>query len=141
VKEQDARLSAPSPPRDKSAPPPVQESPFGENNSGSGSEAAVESSESVKLPGDAGFLQLRIVPDDNSCLFSAVGVVFEGGIEAAQKLRKGELELESGWQAMFRDWIRSHLRHIFCRPVADGPKVVADAIRADPDNYSDAVLG
>ncbi|WVF69019.1 hypothetical protein IAT40_003793 [Kwoniella sp. CBS 6097] len=49
----------------------------------------VESSNSVALPGrDAGYLQLRVVPDDNSCLFSAVGVVFEGGIEAAQKLRK-----------------------------------------------------
>ncbi|KAK8858770.1 hypothetical protein IAR55_002999 [Kwoniella newhampshirensis] len=49
----------------------------------------VESAESVALPGrDAGFLQLRVVPDDNSCLFSAIGVVFEGGIEAGQTLRK-----------------------------------------------------
>ncbi|AFR98666.2 ubiquitin thioesterase OTU1 [Cryptococcus neoformans C23] len=47
-----------------------------------------ESGESVALPGrDAGYLQLRVVPDDNSCLFSAIGVVFEGGIEAAQRLR------------------------------------------------------
>lgn len=50
----------------------------------------MESSESVALPGrDAGFLQLRVVPDDNSCLFSSFGVVFEGGVEAAQKLRRG----------------------------------------------------
>ncbi|WVQ73375.1 hypothetical protein IAR50_002946 [Cryptococcus sp. DSM 104548] len=47
-----------------------------------------EDANSVALPGrDAGYLQLRIVPDDNSCLFSAVAVVFEGGIHAAQKLR------------------------------------------------------
>ena len=41
------------------------------------------------MPGDGGILLLRKVPDDNSCLFSAIGVVFEGGIDAAQKLRKG----------------------------------------------------
>lgn len=49
-----------------------------------------ESSESVALPGrDAGFLQLRVVPDDNSCLFSAIAVVFEGGVEGGKGLRKG----------------------------------------------------
>ncbi|ORY30552.1 OTU-domain-containing protein [Naematelia encephala] len=53
------------------------------------SSSAEESSDSVALPGrDAGFLQLRVVPDDNSCLFSAIGVVFEGGIEANKALRK-----------------------------------------------------
>lgn len=49
--------------------------------------------ESVALPGDAGYLQLRVVPDDNSCLFSALGVIFEGGIESAQKLRRGGPEI------------------------------------------------
>jgi ubiquitin thioesterase OTU1 len=61
----------------------------------------------VELPGDNGFLELRVVPDDNSCLFSAVGVVFEGGIEAAGKLRG----------------------------------VVVDAIRGDPETYSEVMLG
>jgi len=90
VKELDARLSAPSPPRDKSAPPPpVPESP--------GGNVPVETTNSIRLPGDAGYLQLRIVPDDNACLFSAVGVVFEGGIEAAQKLRKGMDQWASGY--------------------------------------------
>ncbi|GMK57307.1 hypothetical protein CspeluHIS016_0401410 [Cutaneotrichosporon spelunceum] len=99
VKELDAELSAPQPPR---APAPVAESPLAAND------MPLEAAESVALPGrDAGFLQLRIVPDDNSCLFSAVSVVFEGGIDAAQKLRK----------------------------------VVADALRADPDTYSDVMLG
>jgi len=42
---------------------------------------------SVELPGDNGFLELRVVPDDNSCLFSAIGVVFLGGIESAGDLR------------------------------------------------------
>ncbi|KAL1413133.1 ubiquitin-specific protease otu1 [Vanrija albida] len=101
VKEQDAALSAPSPPRDKPAPKP-QLSPLEDGD------VPVEASESVKLPGlDAGYLQLRVVPDDNSCLFSAIGLVFEGGIGAAQSLRK----------------------------------VVADAIKADPVNYSDVILG
>ncbi len=82
VKELDAELSAPQPP----APAPVAESPL------PAGDIPLEASESVALPGrDAGFLQLRVVPDDNSCLFSAVAVVFEGGIEAAQKLRKGTI--------------------------------------------------
>ncbi|KAK4684105.1 ubiquitin thioesterase OTU1, partial [Tremellales sp. Uapishka_1] len=67
VKALSQTLSAPSP-----LPPPKAE-PGGE---------------SVALPGrDAGFLQLRVVPDDNACLFSAVAVVFEGGIEGGHKLR------------------------------------------------------
>jgi len=61
----------------------------------------------VKLPGDNGFLELRVVPDDNSCLFSAIGVVFLGGIDSAQELRR----------------------------------VVVDAIRKDPDTYSEVMLG
>ena len=66
-----------------------------------------DSGDSVKLPGDNGFLELRVVPDDNSCLFSAIGVVFLGGIDSAQELRR----------------------------------VVVDAIRKDPDTYSEVMLG
>lgn len=88
VKELDEELSAPRPPVDPPAPGPLAESPLTEGD------IPIEAAESVALPGrDAGFLQLRVVPDDNSCLFSAVGVVFEGGIGAASKLRKGGLEL------------------------------------------------
>jgi ubiquitin thioesterase OTU1 len=61
----------------------------------------------VELPGDNGFLELRKVPDDNSCLFSAIGVVFLGGMDEAQGLRG----------------------------------VVVDAIRGDPDTYSEVMLG
>lgn len=73
-----------------SAPEPMRpESPLEEGD------IPVESSESVALPGrDAGFLQLRVVPDDNSCLFSAVGVVFEGGIQGGKGLRKGRSSLK-----------------------------------------------
>ncbi len=51
-------------------------------------------SESIQLPGrDNGWLQLRVVPDDNSCLFSAVGVVSEGGMgkDVVKRLRAREL--------------------------------------------------
>ena len=61
----------------------------------------------MELPGNNGWLELRKVPDDNSCLFSAVGVVFLGGIETAGDLRK----------------------------------VVVDAIKKDPDTYSEVMLG
>ena len=33
----------------------------------------------IDLPGGAGIMQHRIVPDDNSCLFSSLGIVFKGG--------------------------------------------------------------
>jgi len=69
-------LSAPSPPR--------PESPLGP------ADIPLEGNESLAVPGrDAGYLQLRVVPDDNSCLFSAVAIVFEGGIEGGASLRKG----------------------------------------------------
>lgn len=61
----------------------------------------------MELPGGNGFLELRVVPDDNSCLFSAIGVVFLGGIESAGELRG----------------------------------VVVDAIRNNPDTYSEVMLG
>jgi len=56
---------------------------------------------------DAGILVHRIVPDDNSCLFSSVALVFEQDMKKAPKIRE----------------------------------VVADAIRKDPDTWSDAILG
>ncbi|ESK94608.1 otu-like cysteine [Moniliophthora roreri MCA 2997] len=37
---------------------------------------------------DGGFLVHRVVPDDNSCLFSSVALIFEQGISKASKLRQ-----------------------------------------------------
>lgn len=68
MKVQDAAISAPTPPQ-----------------------AAAPSGDSVTLPGDAGTLELRVVPDDNSCLFSAIGIIFEGGIKGGEGLRRGML--------------------------------------------------
>lgn len=83
VKELDAELSAP-----RSPPVRVRDSPLMEN------EIPLETKDSVQVKGhDAGYVQLRIVPDDNSCLFSSVAVVFEGGMDKAQELRKGELHI------------------------------------------------
>lgn len=83
MKELDAELSAP-----RSPPPRARDSPLLEN------EIPLETKDSVQVKGhDAGYIQLRIVPDDNSCLFSSVAVVFEGGLDKAQELRKGKLEV------------------------------------------------
>lgn len=92
--EQVIVTSAPSaaapPPRPEPTPPPSIKSLNQTLSAPTPPSAANEvGEESVALPGDAGYLQLRVVPDDNSCLFSALGVVFEGGIESAQKLRRG----------------------------------------------------
>jgi len=40
------------------------------------------------VPTDGGVLIHRVVPDDNSCLFSSVGVVFEQDMGAAARLRQ-----------------------------------------------------
>jgi len=40
------------------------------------------------VPVDGGFLILRAVPDDNSCLFSCIALTFEQDIKAAPKLRQ-----------------------------------------------------
>ncbi|KAG8960188.1 ubiquitin-specific protease otu1 [Tulasnella sp. 408] len=60
---------------------------------------------SVQTPD--GTLVHRVVPDDNSCLFSSIGLIFEQDMNVVPRLRQ----------------------------------VVVDAIRKDPDNYSDAFLG
>ncbi|GAA5848396.1 hypothetical protein JCM8547_004502 [Rhodosporidiobolus lusitaniae] len=85
-------LRKPTPPQPVSAPP----KPFSASNSPSFIEV------------DGGFLVLRVVPDDNSCLFRAVGLALSpGDKDAAAGLRR----------------------------------VVAGAIQADPEQYSEATLG
>jgi len=59
------------------------------------------------VPTEGGFLVHRIVPDDNSCLFSSIAIVFEQDIGKAPMIRQ----------------------------------IVADAIRKDPETWSDAILG
>jgi ubiquitin thioesterase OTU1 len=61
----------------------------------------------VPLPAHGGRLVLRVMPDDNSCLFRSLGICLLGnGIDAMTELRS----------------------------------IVASAIQADPETYSDVVL-
>ncbi|GJN88610.1 hypothetical protein Rhopal_001576-T1 [Rhodotorula paludigena] len=70
--------------------------------------ASAASSAPQHVETDGGFLVLRQVPDDNSCLFRAIGLVLSPGeTDAAASLRR----------------------------------VVAGAIQADPDTYSEVMLG
>jgi ubiquitin thioesterase OTU1 len=113
IKHLNERLSAPS--RLTPAPASQASTPVAAPPPSIGSGASIrpengggkDESARIELPGDAGSLELRKVPDDNSCLFSAIAVVFEGGIEGAGGLRK----------------------------------VVVDAIRKDPETYSEVMLG
>ncbi|KAG2020033.1 hypothetical protein CC2G_005418 [Coprinopsis cinerea AmutBmut pab1-1] len=41
---------------------------------------------------DGGYLIHRVVPDDNSCLFSSLALIFEGSISNAQKLRRAVVD-------------------------------------------------
>ena len=68
----------------------------------------------------------QVVPDDNSCLFTSIGVVFHQDTGAAQKLRQG---------------IALAFAPLLFRHDSPSSPVVADAIREDVENYSEAVLG
>ncbi|KZT68150.1 OTU-domain-containing protein [Daedalea quercina L-15889] len=59
------------------------------------------------VPTEGGYLVHRIVPDDNSCLFSSIALIFEQDMGKAPMIRQ----------------------------------IVADAIRKDPETWSDAILG
>ncbi|KAI5474386.1 ubiquitin thioesterase OTU1 [Pseudohyphozyma bogoriensis] len=97
-----AAVSAPaSTPAARAPPAPVASTP-----SAIASQKGSGEVEYVELNG--GFLVQRVIPDDNSCMFHAVGLVLEQG----------------------RQNVVSYLR-----------QVVAQAIRNDPETYSDAVLG
>ncbi|GAA6004524.1 hypothetical protein JCM10207_000917 [Rhodosporidiobolus poonsookiae] len=90
VPSESAKRRAPSPP--PVAPPKPS--------------AAAQGPQFVEV--DGGFLVLRVVPDDNSCLFRAVGLALNAGnAEAGTSLRR----------------------------------VVAGAIQADPEQWSEVVLG
>lgn len=71
----------------------------------------------------------RIVPDDNSCLFSAIGLVFKGKYDDAitKELREGKYKCVH--------------RALVADSVAFLCAVVASEIRKDPINYSDVILG
>jgi len=56
---------------------------------------------------NGGYLVHRVVPDDNSCMFSSVALVFEQDMRKASVIRQ----------------------------------IVAEAIRKDPETWSDAILG
>lgn len=72
-----------------------------------------------------GLNYVQVVPDDNSCLFSSVGVVFEQDMSAAPRLRQ-------------RTCLSQNRSSQFNGPFT---VVAAQRIRDDPDVYSDVLLG
>lgn len=70
----------------------------------------------------------RVVPDDNSCLFSAIGLVLKGHYDASitKELRQGMLQPLIRLQSVKKCFLSI---------------VVVDDIRKDPINFSDAMLG
>ena len=71
--------------------------------------------------------KLQVVPDDNSCLFSSVALIFEQDILKAPKMRKSK-----AFHIILR---RSHSN------LAPQNTVIADGIKADPSKYNEAILG
>ncbi|CAE7229463.1 unnamed protein product [Rhizoctonia solani] len=81
------------------APRPVVSAPVPAPSPGAANDGFVETA--------VGTLIHRVVPDDNSCLFSSVAITFGQGMTAARQMRS----------------------------------IVVDAIKNDPETYSDVVLG
>ncbi|TCD61674.1 ubiquitin-specific protease otu1 [Steccherinum ochraceum] len=83
----ESRTPEPSAPAPTSIAPPASQLPMPEFNGGAASSGSNSSPESVEIsPGQ--FLVHRIVPDDNSCLFSSVALVFLQDQNKAQSVRK-----------------------------------------------------
>lgn len=74
--------------------------------------------------------RVQIVPDDNSCLFSSVALIFEQDISKASRVRQSEKQSPP-------------LRKLVAitKPLISLSAVVAEEIRADPISWDDAILG
>lgn len=68
----------------------------------------------------------QVVPDDNSCLFSSIALIFEQDITKAQRMRQSKLPDQG-------------LRESFDLTLS--VTVVADGIRTDMVTYNEAILG
>ncbi|KAF5389812.1 hypothetical protein D9757_003704 [Collybiopsis confluens] len=76
---------------------------------------------------DGSVLVHRVVPDDNSCLFASVALIFEQNLNKASQMRQS-------WSLIYNPGIpKSLLLFSF--------KVVADGIKKDPITYNEAILG
>jgi ubiquitin thioesterase OTU1 len=71
-------------------------------------------------------LYLQVVPDDNSCMFASIALVFE------QDMRKAPIIRQSTSPRVDRG---SYL------PTSHCLAVVAETIRRDPETWSDVILG
>ncbi|KAJ4497964.1 hypothetical protein C8R41DRAFT_916988 [Lentinula lateritia] len=78
----------------------------------------------VHVSTDGGVLVHRVVPDDNSCLFSSVALIFEQDMNKAPKMRQSTYALT-----------------LILLDSSSSIQVVADGIRKDPDTYNEAILG
>lgn len=77
----------------QSNPPPPQPAPKSINQSAPTSipqppSTSLSSSQLDEIITPSGILVHRIVPDDNSCLFSSVAIVFEQDMQKAPKMRQ-----------------------------------------------------
>jgi ubiquitin thioesterase OTU1 len=84
------RIPQPNPPPPKPAPkyisPPSQLAPTSIPQPPS---TSISSSRPDEITTPSGILVHRIVPDDNSCLFSSVAIVFEQDMQKASMMRQG----------------------------------------------------
>ncbi|KAI9446152.1 OTU-domain-containing protein [Lactarius indigo] len=88
--------------------------------------SAVQSGAPDFVKTDGGYLVHRIVPDDNSCMFASVALLFEQNMQKAPVIRQS---------------MSPHLPPPMRTVPSRSRLVVAEAIRRDPETWSDAILG
>ncbi|KAF8478372.1 OTU-domain-containing protein [Russula ochroleuca] len=76
---------------------------------------------------DGGYLIHRVVPDDNSCMFASIALVFEQDMRKAPRIRQSTSP-------------RVDRRNPGLQP-SHRLAVVAEAIRRDPETWTDVILG
>jgi len=93
----------PSPPKLKTVSPVSPPAPAPNagldlsSSSGAISNAAIQTTEPDSVGTEGGFLVHRIVPDDNSCLFSSIALVFEQDINKTPQMRQSMPSFQENW--------------------------------------------
>ncbi|KAG8966258.1 ubiquitin-specific protease otu1 [Tulasnella sp. 419] len=94
-----------------------------------------ETPSDVSVPVEGGTLVHRVVPDDNSCLFSSIGILFEQDMNAAPRLRKVVVDQISKDPETYNDVLLERPREEYMKTIAK-PSAWGGAIGMSPFDLS-----
>ncbi|CAE6339526.1 unnamed protein product [Rhizoctonia solani] len=118
-----------------STPQPIASTQAPKGNAGSADDGFVET--------DAGTLVHRVVPDDNSCLFSSVAIVFGQDITAARKMRSIVVDVIKNDPETYSDVILGQSRDSYMAAISKDStwggaielSIFSDHFRTEIDSY------